>query len=129
MIRLPPTTSRTSTLLPYTTLFRSAAIHYAEEAVHALANLRSCWRNKFQLVHLLRLGGIASLGDDQDAAVFGDRNAVGRRQGNGAALSEHWIAAAGCKKAAFVRSEEHTSELQSLLRISSAGCCSTTKQR
>src|SRR3546814_11851534 len=70
--------------------------------LHALGNLRSCWRDKFQLVHLLRLGGIASLGDDPDAAVFGDRNAVGRRQGNGAALSEHWIAAAGCKKAAFV---------------------------
>src|SRR3546814_14229284 len=102
MIRLPPTTSRTSTLLPYTTLFRSAAIHFAEEAVHALGNLRSCWRDKFQLVHLLRLGGIASLGDDPDAAVFVDRTAVGRRQGNGAALSEHWIAAAGCTKAAFV---------------------------
>src|SRR3546814_8894878 len=107
MIRLPPTTSRTSTLLPYTTLFRSSAIHFAEEAVHALGNLRSCWRDKFQLVHLLRLGGIASLGDDPDAAVFGDRNAVGRRQGNGA------------------RSEEHTSALQSLMRTSYAVFCLT----
>src|SRR3546814_12188964 len=91
MVRRPPRSTRTDTLVPYTALCRSrdarfgifgqgSAIHFAEEAVHALGNLRSCWRDKFQLVHLLRLGGIASLGDDPDAAVFGDRNAVGRRQ-------------------------------------------------
>src|SRR3546814_1324918 len=77
MIRRPPRSTRTDTLFPYTTLFRS---HQFREIV---------------LVHRpCRLGG----GRD------------GRGAGRGAGNRRH-------------RSEEHTSELQSLMRISYAVFC------
>src|SRR3546814_10839758 len=99
MIRRPPRATRTYTLFPYTTLFRSAEIPGA--------------------------------GDD---GVF-----YGFRAGSGGILGRHfvmpseiqigimaWRAQAGddvFQKRAHARSEEHTSELQSLLRISYAVLC------
>src|SRR3546814_6719963 len=75
MIRRPPRSTRTDTLFPYTTLFRS---HLARQ----------------------RHGDIDDIGGDGDAG-------------------EHAKAVA--------RSEEHTSELQSLMRISYAVFCLTKK--
>src|SRR3546814_5093162 len=81
MIRRPPRSTRTDTLFPYTTLFRSAR-------------------------------GAAIAGVSRAAkALFAERAA-----GSG-----------GCR-AGGLRSEEHTSELQSLMRISYAVFCLKKKK-
>src|SRR3546814_1124059 len=90
MIRLPPRSTRTDTLFPYTSLFRSA--HYA------LANLRAA---KIQAGHQVLING--ATGGIGSAAVQ---------------LAKHFGA----------RSEEHTSELQSLMRISYAVFCLKKKK-
>src|SRR3546814_9155302 len=97
MIRRPPRSTRTDTLLPYTTLFRSAeagdAGHLAGE--HDICGAANGVDQRFlAAVEIVELG----LGD----AVVD----VDRREGKLALLGE--------------RSEEHTSELQSLMRISYA---------
>src|SRR3546814_2224783 len=82
MIRLPPRSTRTDTLFPYTTLFRSALL----------------------LESLLRKSRNFSIFDRQDAVQdFDDRHLGAERS--------------------IERSEEHTSELQSLMRISYAVFC------
>src|SRR3546814_1519593 len=83
MIRRPPRSTRTDTLFPYTTLFRSDPI----------------------LRHLL---------DDLSRRRVHRRTGVRRRERPGA---EHR------------RSEEHTSELQSLMRISYAVFCLKKKNK
>src|SRR3546814_7891079 len=99
MIRRPPISTRTDTLFPYTTLFRSrgarrAGLGYMEETKYAL------W------------------------SAYGptDRHCCcrsGRRDaGAGAGGAEHLLG-----PALPDRSEEHTSELQSLMRISYAVFC------
>src|SRR3546814_6196772 len=99
MIRRPPRATRTDTLFPYTTLFRS---HDAAER----------------------------LGADGDADL---RTGVGHRLAAGEAVGRvHRDGADGVfaemlgdleDEAVAVRSEEHTSELQSLMRISYAVFC------
>src|SRR3546814_2834026 len=79
MIRRPPRSTRTDTLFPYTTLFRSLASVSADPC--------RVWRS------------------------HGDRDCRARRT-----LSAH------------SRSEEHTSELQSLMRISYAVFCLKKKK-
>src|SRR3546814_1973118 len=92
MIRRPPSSTRTDTLVPYTTLFRSDARRRAVGA-HA--------------------AGLAVSGDR--AAIDLDQRQLSRRiGGNGAGHGD-----AGHR----TRSEEHTSELQSLMRISYAVFC------
>src|SRR3546814_3666638 len=87
MIRRPPRSTRTDTLFPYTTLFRSAV-----EAVEG--------------------GRVAGFMRSHGARV----SAARRRWVDGAF-------AAGTVRGAGRRSEEHTSELQSLMRISYAVFC------
>src|SRR3546814_12434132 len=99
MIRRPPRSTRTDTLFPYTTLFRS---HTAFEVAVARQH-----------------GG----GDD---IVAVDRLRNRRRErpriadAGGAAIADEIIAD---------RSEEHTSELQSLMRISYAVFCLKKKNK
>src|SRR3546814_5377448 len=81
MIRRPPRSTRTDTLFPYTTLFRSAAQLFKPKQHHA---------------------AVAS--GQLEAAII---------------LSIQWGG----------RSEEHTSELQSLMRISYAVFCLKKKKR
>src|SRR3546814_8360578 len=92
MIRRPPRSTRTDTLFPYTTLFRSGA---AEDHVAAAGGLQEI------------MGGLAEA-------------AFRRRQ---AELFAHRPAEPG------IRSEEHTSELQSLMRISYAVFCLKKKKK
>src|SRR3546814_3130583 len=80
MIRRPPRSTRTDTLFPYTTLFRSN--NYGS----------------------LGVDGSAAIINHPEVAILG----VGRM------LERPWVAD---------RSEEHTSELQSLMRISYAVFC------
>src|SRR3546814_5326440 len=84
MIRRPPRSTRTDTLFPYTSLFRS-----------------------------LRWAGLAYR-DEEAAAVRQHREGFGTIGGPGAGVN---------------RSEEHTSELQSLMRISYAVFCLKKKKK
>src|SRR3546814_3808915 len=102
MIRRPPRSTRTDALFPYTTLFRSDAAH------HVAGNRRG---EKFaaQLV----------------AAEARQR----RRAHVGLYTDGHGNTAAGNVVQCFChRSEEHTSELQSLMRISYAVFCLKKKK-
>src|SRR3546814_7605839 len=89
MIRRPPRSTRTDTLFPYTTLFRSSRPAASVAADHRRA----------------RRGA---------ARPFADRLALNRRRSQPVARKR--------------RSEEHTSELQSLMRISYAVFCLKKKK-
>src|SRR3546814_3997310 len=98
MIRLPPRSTRTDTLFPYTTLFRSALVAGLKlfgGGQHLVEIYRPGWRSP---EHSLILAEVAV-------------PAVGRL----ARIGAH-------------RSEEHTSELQSLMRISYAVFCLKKKK-
>src|SRR3546814_15408674 len=86
MIRRPPRSTRTDTLFPYTTLFRSVG----------------------SATTVLDAAGNVTAAGSPDAAVI---NLVG-------VTADH-----------LSRSEEHTSELQSLMRISYAVFCLKKKKR
>src|SRR3546814_3003263 len=96
MIGRPPRLSRTDTLLPYTTLFRSACVKAARTA------LRS---SRFQTRKDRQPTGCSSAG----------KNSPIRPRQKASEL--HWRCLRG------MRSEEHTSELQSIMRISYAVFC------
>src|SRR3546814_9285244 len=99
MRRRPPRSTRTDTLFPYTTLFRSRG---AEDPV---AQLRRKIRRRRDLDDLLAL--------TLDAAFALPEVADGA-----GAVADHL----------HLRSEEHTSELQSLMRISYAVFCLKKKK-
>src|SRR3546814_10180613 len=103
MIRRPPRSTRTDTLLPYTTLFRSGrAAAGAGRGGHArLVRVQVRAVDVRHLRHFRRRGRTA--------------RAPGRRGGQVAAGAD--------------RSEEHTSELQSLMRISYAVFCLKKKKK
>src|SRR3546814_4250314 len=107
MIREPPTSTRTYTPLPYTTLFRSLA--------HAPLARRDEQHP----------GGALGIGERDGAAL-------GMAVGGLAARGGGWVAVQllAQRGALLVghRSEEHTSELQSLMRISYAVLCLKTKK-
>src|SRR3546814_9672166 len=109
MIRRPPRSTRTDTLFPYTTLFRSQEIynrklHFAE----ALARIDGFYRP-----YHAALGRLI----EDTRRTFGRCLLVDCH-------SMPSAGAVGCRgPAAPARSEEHTSELQSLMRISYAVFC------
>src|SRR3546814_8885742 len=90
MIRRPPRSTRTDTLFPYTTLFRS-------KRRAAQPQFSACWSSVFELA----LVEVAIMLDARDAQALHTRSV-------------------NCP---LPRSEEHTSELQSLMRISYAVFC------
>src|SRR3546814_7817395 len=92
MIRRPPRSTRTDTLFPYTTLFRSLRALESSDSPHAP-------------VHRVYAG-------------------IALPNHASAALHEKF----GFTRAAL-RSEEHTSELQSLMRISYAVFCLKKKKK
>src|SRR3546814_8202153 len=104
MIRRPPSTTRTDTLLPYTTLFRSVR--------QGTAILDRAPRPSLRLhVFSFRL-------KVQRAFAGPPRHRV--RQGR--------FSSEPRPRATALRSEEHTSELQSLMRISYAVFCLKKKK-
>src|SRR3546814_1523541 len=136
MIRRPPRSTRTDTLFPYTTLFRSGDLAEPvtrERAGHLQAGNtgKRCLDGKGDLLlHVDRSEGRHEA-VDLDLAVGDIRDRVDRQQGdlpgseqddeegderNGPSLSDR-------------RSEEHTSELQSLMRISYAVFCLKKKKK
>src|SRR3546814_4473190 len=106
MVRLPPRSTRTDTLFPYTTLFRSLR----RTGLRSIHTYRGC-RNGY--VHTTVVPGLVP--GTQCLSRSKDRR--GCRTPNGRARS------------AGVRSEEHTSELQSLMRISYAVFCLKKKKQ
>src|SRR3546814_10116067 len=115
MIRRPPRSTRTDTLFPYTTLFRSACYRDPATAYRSV---------------LPRADADAASADRQ-RAVSPDRRSVNVRV-SGCALAANRclsrlqaVAAPRVRSACHAsgRSEEHTSELQSLMRISYAVFC------
>src|SRR3546814_5423902 len=86
MIRRPPRSTRTDTLFPYTTLFRSARVQAIQ--------------------HKSQHGGQAGHDPGLQTALRGQRMNASQK----------------------MRSEEHTSELQSLMRISYAVFCLKKKK-
>src|SRR3546814_6768273 len=145
MIRRPPRSTRTDTLFPYTTLFRSVRSYIVDnalmwmrdyhvdglrlDAVHALHDERP--------THILR--EIAEATDALSAHVqrplttiaesdLNDPKLILPREAGGYGLTAQWsddwhhtvhVAVSG----ETARSEEHTSELQSIMRISYAVFC------
>src|SRR3546814_3589561 len=101
MCRRPPRSTRTDTLFPYTTLFRSGRHHPVDRA---------------------------------HPPIYGGGDAARRNAAAGASASVDRLRFAGRRRhrdrclavrlsLPHVRSEEHTSELQSLMRISYAVFC------
>src|SRR3546814_6757492 len=111
MIRRPPRSTRTDTLFPYTTLFRSFE-RIPDVPPKARAEIRVS-PETLRGPHALR-GRMTSL-DYQEVINF-------------AFVEEAWERDyAG--NADPIRSEEHTSELQSLMRISYAVFCLKKKKK
>src|SRR3546814_7926001 len=105
MIRLPPRSTRTDTLFPYTTLFRSTR----QQRCQAHARLQ--WNNLIE-------------------PAMQHQHFVLQRSNVFFAACQHrdiglTVRAA---KGRMIRSEEHTSELQSLMRISYAVFCLKKKK-
>src|SRR3546814_2687511 len=100
--RRPPKSTRTDILLPYTTLFRSPPRPLAR---HRRLRLRLDPEAR----QGLRCGGRGDRCDVRDRRYGGGRGTLRRRADAGAVPEQ--------------RSEEHTSELQSLMRISYAVFC------
>src|SRR3546814_9584297 len=98
MIRRPPRSTRTDTLFPYTTLFRSA----------------------FQPDFAYRCS-------EKVTVVLGEARSTGLVR-NFIALPVSGGGLGGAPGQPFQRSEEHTSELQSLMRISYAVFCLKKKK-
>src|SRR3546814_3259880 len=103
MIRRPPSTTRTDTLFPYTTLFRSPAGrgHGATRQLTVEPAIITAFEHQ-----------TLSVGDGWDAML---------RPHEAARLLELGVSRPG------FRSEEHTSELQSLMRSSYAVFCLNKK--
>src|SRR3546814_5609396 len=106
MIRRPPRSTRTDTLFPYTTLFRSRCSLIPISVAALEGKDDGCGVTSSRLVHQKRYKFVffkfpALCQSRGYALIFGSHTAPG----------------------AVIRSEEHTSELQSLMRISYAVFC------
>src|SRR3546814_1103006 len=101
MIRRPPRSTRTDTLFPYTTLFRSAGLRRDLDLV-----TRKMRRQR---------------GSGSSAARL--------RRGGAMPVASSPCSTSSSASAIDTRSEEHTSELQSLMRISYAVFCLKKKNK
>src|SRR3546814_2824842 len=101
MLRRPPRSTRTDTLFPYTTLFRSTGPADPSQLALQLDHVGTLLRATGPALVRVELGHVVvgQLGEQHEAAG----GQVGRER--------------------HPRSEEHTSELQSLMRISYAVFC------
>src|SRR3546814_5827331 len=117
MIRQPPRSTRTDTLFSYTTLFRSHLF------------VRLLFRNE-DMARLddrpVDIGVAAPRLDNPLEAVEAKFEDLRRSPASSTAC---WRCASGCRTRCSKRSEEHTSELQSLMRISYAVFCLKKKTR
>src|SRR3546814_5048942 len=133
MLRRPPRSTRTDTLFPYTTLFRSDS---APPFNYVIGTLKGGERKYQGLQVTLQKqksnnwqGMLSYTYNDAEGNSNSDGNAD--FQGDWIALDprapNQWGPQPGNIEHQFKRSEEHTSELQSLMRISYAVFCLTKK--
>src|SRR3546814_10047835 len=104
MIRRPPRSTRTDTLFPYTTLFRS---------IPAGTFKSRLWRGRLRLKRLM---------EHRDTPLL-DQRVAEKRPMPRPRRNRNW------KGVVIGRSEEHTSELQTHMRISSVVFCLKKKKR
>src|SRR3546814_3387021 len=154
MSRRPPRSTRTCTLVPYTTLFRSQGVAGAHRVAGAVAGIAA------GVAAVARIGGLVGNGRAAlvDVAVHAPAHRIGGLARGDAAVAVAVQAAVplvfdaaagpqgrvgiGLRRAVqhrgihalergqvAVRSEEHTSEIQSLMRISYAVFCLKKKQK
>src|SRR3546814_6506453 len=112
MMRRPPRSTRTDTLCPYTTLFRSAAASLERPELDSRARSRRA--------KIGRVQWIADQERDQRGLPRFQIFDGGTGRAAGAAYRDLGI---------LERSEEHTSELQSLMRNSYAVFCLKKKKQ
>src|SRR3546814_9614399 len=98
MIRRPPRSTRTDTLVPYTTLFRSLLALGLLELLRGSYDLLRVLRKRAEVLDLFERRQQVGMSEYRPQGVFGYFHQQRR-------------------------SEEHTSELQSLMRISYAVFC------
>src|SRR3546814_3607796 len=122
MIRRPPRSNRTDTPFPYTTLFRSRAeVSQGQDRAVAALHLRPRGLGqRRQRIGRDVLGDGEVLAGQAVEEVAADRFA--RRVGDAVDEDVEAVAPA-LAELGEARSEEHTSELQSLMRISYAVFC------
>src|SRR3546814_9112199 len=125
MIRLPPRSTRTDTLFPYTTLFRSSAKRGLRMTTTSSTNPTASATSQI-LTSLNSGSGIDT--PNLVSSLVAAQYAVKRDQlsARSDALTTQ-ISDAAALLSGIQRSEEHTSELQSLMRTSYAVFCLTTK--
>src|SRR3546814_1192637 len=111
MIRRPPRSTRSDTLFPYTTLFRSASLAISRPCVEAIGLMDERYFLYFEEIDwAMQARGRFSTGFAADAVVY-------HKEGGSIGSSRE-----------LARSEEHTSELQSLMRNSYAVFCLKKKK-
>src|SRR3546814_3479179 len=120
MLRRPPRSTRTYTLFPYTTLFRSAQLVLQRRQVVAVDRVGDL----VGLLDRVRGDGGEGLFDVPRAAVLAVAQAGHDVE---QALEVVRLVGHGSFRGS-ARSEEHTSELQSLMRISYAVFCLKKKK-
>src|SRR3546814_1395764 len=106
MIRRPPRSTRTDTLFPYTTLFRSL--------------VTDRWPSYFATEALAAILEASTGGSVRIVAAY---SAITTKSQNSDPAHSSMVAPFTRSMARKTRSEEHTSELQSLMRISYAVFC------
>src|SRR3546814_5693557 len=109
MIRRPPRSTRTDTLFPYTTLFRSICGEYGGYPPHPHAP----WYGVERILVILKMA-------ETNCALLLSEESITR----GLTIINPLVSETHPK-----RSEEHTSELQSLMRISYAVFCLKKKKK
>src|SRR3546814_7611613 len=134
MIRRPPRSTRTDTRVPYTTLFRAARLH--EPRGSSLADQGTLeLRDGAEHVkgeHATRRCRVDALGQRHQPdllalQILGRGDQLLERAGEAVELPNNQRVA--CAQHVFQnRTEEHTSELQSLMRISYAVFCLKKKK-
>src|SRR3546814_5902294 len=113
MIRRPPRSTRTDTLFPYTTLFRSGSSNVRAASGRSDRSLR-CRRMTTRRRRWMMLYSAA--------------NRPSQPSTRPVICVAQWRSGLGPSTSWMGRSEEHTSELQSLMRISYAVFCLKTKK-
>src|SRR3546814_7133298 len=113
MIRRPPRSTRTDTLFPDTTLFRAAGADAHHRGAEAHRRLVVAAHAHGEPAEAVAAGDLAQQGEVQ-RGLFVDRRDAHE---------------AGDLELQATRSEEHTSELQSLMRISYAVFCLQKKKQ
>src|SRR3546814_1637018 len=114
MVRRPPRSTRTDTLFPYTTRFRSARGGRGPASASVATSVAVLWLTYFGLYELAE-GGVAWTAELWAGTTILTTMVAGAL----GLLTAHLPS----------RSEEHTSELQSLMRISYAVFCLKKKKQ